>query len=364
MTQMKKVTDTQIASALRDYEFGEKASVVAKGLGISHQALTYWLPYAGLNAMWLRYVRNLETKYKRLAVKAKRDHLCLTAATSVIKGFQPSAKRRSLIATALRAQFRLNRERANCAVGLGKTAGEFRQAHRVDNVLIEMMRRYAADNPGQGFRPMFAVLLKDQPGTRERALRLYTQFHMHVKARALAKARPLVTTRRHMPVQTSINAMWSMDFMQDALMTGERFWVFNAIDDCNREAITLQVLKRRSARAVIEALQEVVGTGRKPVCIRTDNGGEFKSLVYKNWTQRRAIMRKYSRPHCPTDNVNVELFNKSVRTEVLRRYEFRSLAEVQRSLDDWQLRYNFSRPHLALGGLSPMQYAYVLSQRR
>lgn len=206
---------------------------------------------------------------------------------------------------------------------------------------------------------MFSVLLRDQPGTRGRAMELYAEHKLGIKTRRVACA-PAVLRRKQMPVQDSLNKMWSMDFMEDGTTTGERFWLLNVVDDCNREAIVMQVLKRRSAKVVIDSLDKILLRGRGPACIRTDNGGEFRSLAYQKWTMRHDIARKYSRPYTPTDNVLVERFNQTVRKEVLGRFTFHSLPEVQRALDDWQLRYNFARPHHSLNGLSPMQYAHLI----
>jgi putative transposase len=38
-------------------------------------------------------------------------------------------------------------------------------------------------------------------------------------------------------VPQAINQVWSMDFMHDQLEDGRAFWLFNVIDDFNREAI-------------------------------------------------------------------------------------------------------------------------------
>jgi putative transposase len=359
---MKKLTDAEVAQMLRDYDFGATPTELSRALGVSLPAIAYWLPYVGLNTKWLRYVRSLETRCKWLVVQAKKDRKCLTAATSVIRQYQPSPRRRSIIATALRATFDLDRKNANKTVGLAEVAGESRETNRADDVLISMMRHYLTDNPGQGFHAMFNVLLRDQPGTRYRAMQLYAQDALGMKHRPQARKSSRVV-HRPMPVSNTLNAMWSMDFMQDGLTTGERFWILNVIDDCNREAIVMRVMKRRSAKAVVEALQRVVGVARQPSCIRTDNGGEFKSLTYRMWTDRRGISRKCSRPYTPNDNARVEAFNRAVRAEVLNRFEFYSLAEAQRALDDWQLRYNFARPSKPLGYLSPMQYTHLLNSR-
>ncbi|WP_163838898.1 integrase core domain-containing protein [Pseudoxanthomonas sacheonensis] len=86
---------------------------------------------------------------------------------------------------------------------------------------------------------------------------------------------------------------------------------------------------------------------------------EFKGHDYIAWTKAAAVRRVYIRPKSPTENVLVERFNLTMRQEVLDRYLLTSIAEAGRMLEDWRVRYNLSRPHHSLGGLSPLQYAVL-----
>lgn len=40
---------------------------------------------------------------------------------------------------------------------------------------------------------------------------------------------------------TAINQVWSMDFMSDALSSGQKLRTFNVIDDYNREGLAIEV---------------------------------------------------------------------------------------------------------------------------
>lgn len=153
--------------------------------------------------------------------------------------------------------------------------------------------------------------------------------------------------------------MWSIDFMQGALQGGKKFWLLTALDDCSREAVITKVLGRRSAAAVIESIQLLLTLGRTPQAIRSDHGSEFTSKVYGEFLAHANIQKVHSRYRTPSDNAYIESMNKLVRYEVLTRFEFKSLQEAQRRLDDWQLRYNFVRTQKVLGDLSPAQYAHL-----
>lgn len=58
---------------------------------------------------------------------------------------------------------------------------------------------------------------------------------------------------------------------------------------------------------------------------------------------------RFIQPGKPTENVLIERFNRTLRTEVLDRYIFNSMSEMRQMLEDWRHRYNRQRPYSALG---------------
>jgi len=64
-------------------------------------------------------------------------------------------------------------------------------------------------------------------------------------------------------------------------------------------------------------------------------------------------------PGKPAQNAYIERFNRSYREAVLDAYVFHSLAEVRQVTADWLRTYNTIRPHEALGGLPPQEFADI-----
>ena len=56
-------------------------------------------------------------------------------------------------------------------------------------------------------------------------------------------------------------------------------------------------------------------------------------------------------------NAYIERFNRTYREEVLDLYLFQSMTEVRNITASWLREYNHERPHDALGGMTPTQYA-------
>jgi len=354
---MPYLTEKQAAQLVIGLGTGERVQALADKYKITYQAAWAWKRYIGLDTQWLKHVRDLEKAYRVLNRHQAETDKLLKIAVQVIKQFAPSPRLRGLMATAVRSRYGLRRIDANRILGISYSAGSAKCVRKNDAALVATMREYLVANPGQGFNTMFGVLLRGSPNSRPLCLKLYQEHRLQMQYRKQGT----LPRRVHNPmaIQSSQDKVWSMDFMMGVLPDGSRFSVLNAIDDFNRECMFNVVTARSSTKAVIGALTDSIASGRKPLAVRTDNGGEFTSNQYAAWTAKQGITRRFIRPGQSQENAYVESFNNTVRREVLNAYEFRTTAEVQRMLDDWRIRYNLARPHKALGGLSPVQYAYA-----
>lgn len=340
---------------------GETQAAIAKRFRVSQAAISYWFREQRLGAAAVaqfRYLKHQTHMLRRQVGLLKKQR---QAAVEIIYQFQPSKRRRSLLVPLIRAKHALSRPQANAVVGLRPTSGHTSQV--ADRKLIDFMWRYLAQHPYAGFETLFRVLRHKMPASRESALDLYEQaFSTALERRKVAPRPRLVRTR--MPQQSAIDAMWSIDFMRGTLADGESFWITTGLDDFNREGLFAKVSKRRSARAAIACIREMLGSGRRPASIRSDNGTEFKSIAYKSFLLSKGIRRTHSRYFTSTDNAYIENFNKFIRYDVLERHECHSLKEAQQHVDEWLLYYNFVRPQKPLGGLSPAQFAYAERLKR
>ena len=86
-------------------------------------------------------------------------------------------------------------------------------------------------------------------------------------------------------------------------------------------------------------------------------GPEFISKALDRWAYENSVTLDFSRPGTPTDNAFVESFNGRLRDECLNSHWFLSLADARAKIEAWRRDYNESRPHTALGWLTPAEYA-------
>jgi len=79
--------------------------------------------------------------------------------------------------------------------------------------------------------------------------------------------------------------------------------------------------------------------------------------VFDLWEYHHGVQIDFSRPGKPTDNAFVESFNGSLRDECLNANWFESIEDAKATIEAWRVDYNESRPHQALGHLTPSEFS-------
>ncbi|MGB7395986.1 MAG: DDE-type integrase/transposase/recombinase, partial [Pricia sp.] len=143
-----------------------------------------------------------------------------------------------------------------------------------DTQVIDVLSRLAEELPTRGFEVYFKRLRREgHKWNRKRVLRVYRK--MNLKLRRKHKKRLPARVKNPLEAPNRLNEVWSMDFMADVLSDGRKVRTFNVMDDCNREALAMDVALNYQARMVVETLghlEEEIGV---PKTLRCDNGPEF-----------------------------------------------------------------------------------------
>jgi putative transposase len=208
-----------------------------------------------------------------------------------------------------------------------------------------------------GYRRVHVMLRRDGWSVgRNLVYRLYRE-----EGLALRSKRP---RRRKMAVHREArcqpkrpNEAWSLDFVHDQLSNGHKIRALTVVDIFTREALAIDVGQRLRGENVVETLNRLVKERGAPKYLFADNGAEFTGILMDLWAYHHGVRIDFSRPGKPTDNAYIESFNGSFRDECLNLHWFETLAEARQLIEAWRRDYNESRPHMALGHLSPREYA-------
>jgi len=185
--------------------------------------------------------------------------------------------------------------------------------------------------------------------------RLYREESLSIRSKK--RKRVAQVPREPKPPPERVNERWSMDFMQDTLVTGRCFRTLNVVDDFSREALAIEVAKSIPGPYVVRVLDRLVAERGAPELVVMDNGPEFTSRALDAWAYEQGIRLHFIRPGKPIENCFVESFNGKFRDECLSEHWFVDISHARRIIEGWRIDYNEVRPHSALENLPPRAFA-------
>ena len=239
---------------------------------------------------------------------------------------------------------------------------------RLDEVLVERLRRLIEQHPTFGYRRLWA-LLRFGEGRRinrkvvYRVLKLKRWFvHQRV-----ATPRPRVQGRRSCAQRS--NERWAMDLTHVSCGT-DGWGHLTAVIDCHDREVTgyefaLRGRAKEAERALEEACLARFGTLRPPSptpVVRSDNGLIFQSRRFRAACRDYRLHQEFITPYTPEQNGLIERFFRSLKEECVWQHNFASFAEARVAITQWIEWYNAERPHQALGYRSPRQFRALQPQ--
>ena len=249
-------------------------------------------------------------------------------------------------------------ERQACrTIEVSRCAYRYHAKKTADEPIAQELRQLADRQPRWGCGKM-TDYLRNQQGqawNHKRIRRVYRALSLHLKRKP--KKRLPARVAQTLVVAEQRNQTWSLDFMSDSLSNGRTFRTLNVIDDFNREALWIEVDTSLPAEQVVRVLEQLLDWRGKPTSIRMDNGPELISQRLEIWAEEKHIELLHIQPGKPAQNAYIERFNRTYREEVLDAYLFDDLQEVRHITEQWLEDYNTIRPHEALQGISPRQFA-------
>lgn len=247
-------------------------------------------------------------------------------------------------------------ERRACRwLGFHRSAVRYVPAARDDAALRARLRVLAEAHPRWG-APMLLWKLRQEGVTdnHKRVRRLYRLEGLAVRRR---RRKRVAVARVAVPGATQPNEHWAMDFVRDTLSDGRAFRALTLVDVYTRECPVIEVGVSLGGDRVVAVLEQLRLTRGLPRRITVDNGPEFRSKVLDAWAHQHRVPLQFSRPGKPVDNTYIEAFNGRLRDECLNQHWFLSLPDAQRTIEQWRVDYNTVRPHRALAGRTPTQFA-------
>ena len=148
-----------------------------------------------------------------------------------------------------------------------------------------------------------------------------------------------------------------------ALRNARHDFEFAAVDDFSREAV-VSIRTEATSRAAAAFLEHVAATLPYPIeAVLTDNAFAFtmrharysdRSTRFQQVCAHLKIRHYLLRPYAPQSNGKVERFFRTIDDECLHVRPLFTFAARSRAVADFVWYYNHERPHLSLGGMTPV----------
>jgi len=252
-------------------------------------------------------------------------------------------------------------ERRGCQlVGLARSTLRYQPHRSVEEAQLQArIIELAQERRRFGYRRIHALLRREgHQINHKRTYRLYREANLAVRQRK--KRQGVAVLREPLLLPEKRNAVWSMDFIFDALSSGRRLKVLAVVDDCTKELVDLVADSSISGHYVCRVLDRAARFRGYPQSIRTDQGPEFTGQALDQWAYQHGVELKLIQAGKPTQNAFVESFNGKLRDECLNEHWFHSIEHARAILRQWRHDYNEHRPHSMLGYQTPAEKAEQL----
>lgn len=148
------------------------------------------------------------------------------------------------------------------------------------------------------------------------------------------------------------NEVWSIDITYIKLFD-THMYLTAIIDWYSRKIMGWKLSDTLCTEPVLEVVQEAVNKFGTPAIINSDQGAQFTSDDYKTLLKRLHIRQSMDGRSRWADNIMIERWFRSLKTEEIYINEYHSPRELKQALECYITRYNTERPHEALGYKTP-----------
>jgi transposase InsO family protein len=231
-----------------------------------------------------------------------------------------------------------------------------RMAPSVEQAIVEARRQH----PSWGARKLLAWLRRRQPTLELPAASTAGEL---LHRRGLVKSRRRRTVWKHPGapglVTQAANDLWTADFKGHfRTQDGEYCYPLTIADQHTRYLLACHALgsiRTQGARPIFERLFREAGL---PTAIQTDNGAPFCSTgihglcALNVWWIRLGIQHRRIQPRHPEQNGAHERMHRTLKAETTRPPATNQRGQ-QLKFEGFRYRYNYERPHEALGQEPP-----------
>lgn len=150
------------------------------------------------------------------------------------------------------------------------------------------------------------------------------------------------------------NQVWSIDITYIRMYHGHMY-LTAVIDWFSRKIVGWTLSDTLDTQPVLEAIEKAVDNCGIPAIVNSDQGSQFTSEAYKQLLRKLHIRQSMDGRSRWADNIMIERWFRSLKTELIYINEYRSPKELRKAIRSYIEEYNTLRPHEALDYATPNQ---------
>lgn len=235
----------------------------------------------------------------------------------------------------------------------------------LDEALVIEIRKVIDDNPTYGVRRITAMVRRNlAAAVNRKKVHRIIQVNGWQVAQKPRGQRPRAkgwVSRSEKP-----NQRWAIDATH--VFCGEDGWchLTAIIDCCDRSIVGWRLSRSGIAKIAAAALEDGLRSrgireGSPELMLRSDNGLVFGSKVFVKVVKRYGLDQEYITPYTPEQNGMIERFFKTLKEECVWAQRFPSRDHAFPVIATWMDHYHATRPHSALGYLTPSEFREQLA---
>ena len=235
-----------------------------------------------------------------------------------------------------------------------------------DQYLLELIRPIKAEDPGWGYRMVWAYL-KYRLGhqvNKKRVYRVMKENDLLVRGNPRLKAKRDNQNNRNKPQATRPNQFWGIDMTKVMIESFGWLYLVVVLDWHTKKIVGYSIGIRSRAVDWLEAINRACnqqfpdGILRKEqeLFLVSDNGSQPTAEAFMKACSVMEIKQIFASYSNPKGNADTERVIKTIKQDFVWVNAFGSPIKFTNAFDRWVERYNTDRPHSTLGYRTPCEF--------
>ena len=156
---------------------------------------------------------------------------------------------------------------------------------------------------------------------------------------------------------TTLNMIWVSDITYIKI-NSVHYYLHVIIDLYSRFIIDYALENNMESTIMVELFKRAYTKRKNPknLVFHSDQGGQYKSKIFKKTLKAHNITQSFSKTGCPYDNAVCESTFASLKKEEIYRFIYKDFDELEAAIDEYIYYFNFSRPHASLNYVTPNEF--------